>query len=197
MLLGYARVSTNEQDLNIQIYELLKLGCDKVFLEKQSVINERPEFDNLLQQIQVGDTLVVYSLEKLGLKLNQLAPLFNNIKSRGINFKSIREVVFDTNTQMGESIFQIVYILKELEESIQSERTIVGLEKARRRGKIGGRKFGSYDKGKASAALLLYQKGDSIKDILTKLHMSRATFYRNIKKEGAVYKNCKKRYSKS
>lgn len=193
MVFGYARVSTKDQNLDLQIDSLHKLGCEKIFKEKASGRKlDRPELEKLLHQLRSGDVLIVYSIDRLGRTVNQLIHLINEFKEKGINFKSITEGVFDTTTPMGEAVFQIMAILKGLEVSILRERTIKGLESARARGRKGGRKPGSYNKVTAAAAVTLYQKGDSISDILKTLNISRATLYEYLKKEGVNYKGFKK-----
>jgi DNA invertase Pin-like site-specific DNA recombinase len=194
MVFGYARVSTNEQNLDLQIDALQKLGCEKIFQEKASGRKlDRPELEKLLAQIRSGDTLIVYSIDRLGRTVKQLIHLINDFKEQGINFKSITEGAFDTTTPMGEAVFQIMAILKGLEVSILRERTMKGLDAARARGRKGGRKPGSYNKVKAAAAATLYQKGGSVSEILTTLHISRATLYEYLKKEGVNYKGFTKK----
>jgi DNA invertase Pin-like site-specific DNA recombinase len=194
MIFGYARVSTIEQNLHLQIDALQKLGCEKIFQEKASGKKlDRPELEKLLTQIRAGDTLIVYSIDRLGRTVKQLIQLINDFKENGINFKSITEGAFDTTTPMGEAVFQIMAILKGLEVSILRERTMKGLDAARARGRKGGRKLGSYNKVTAAAAATLYQKGGSVTEILTTLHISRATLYEYLKKEGVNYKGFTKK----
>lgn len=193
MIFGYARVSTTEQNLDLQIDALQKLGCEKIFQEKASGRKlDRPELEKLLTHLRSGDTLIVYSIDRLGRTVKQLIQLINDFKEQGINFKSITEGAFDTTTPMGEAVFQIMAILKGLEVSILRERTMKGLDAARARGRKGGRKPGSYNKVTAAAAATLYQKGDSISNILSTLGISRATLYEYLKKEGVKYKGFKK-----
>lgn len=193
----HARVSTLEQNLDLQIDALQKLGCEKIFKEKASGRKlDRPELEKLLKHLRSGDALIVYSIDRLGRTVKQLIQLINDFKEQGINFKSITEGVFDTTTPMGEAVFQIMAILKELEVSILRERTMKGLDAARARGRKGGRKLGSYNKVAAAAAATLYQKGDSISDILSILGISRATLYEYLKKEGVNYKGFKKSVNK-
>jgi len=189
MIFGYARVSTREQNLDLQLDALKKLKCKEIYQEKASGRKlDRPELENLLGQLRAGDTLIVYSIDRLGRTVKQLIELINTFKEQGINFKSITEGVFDTTTPMGEAVFQIMAILKGLEISILRERTIKGLEAARARGRKGGRKLGSYDKVKAAAAATMHQKGILIADILKTLKISRTTLYEYLKKENVKYK---------
>jgi DNA invertase Pin-like site-specific DNA recombinase len=193
MIFGYARVSTKEQNLDLQIDALKKAGCKKIFQEKASGMKQdRPELEKLLEQLRTSDTLIVYSIDRLGRTVKQLIQLINDFKEQGVNFRSITEGAFDTTTPMGEAVFQIMAILKGLEISILRERTMKGLDAARARGRKGGRKLGSYNKEAAAYAVSLYQKQKPISDILKTVHISRATLYEYLKKEGVKYSGFKK-----
>ena len=198
MNFGYARVSTKEQNLDLQIDALERAGCEKIYHEKASGKKlDRPELEKLLSQIRKGDTLVVYSIDRLGRTVKQLIQLINDFKDNAINFKSITEGAFDTTTPMGEAVFQIMAILKGLEISILRERTMKGLDAARARGRKGGRRPGSYNKVAAAAAASLYQKETPVTDILNTVHISRATLYEYLKKEKVNYKGFKKKLRKT
>jgi len=193
MIFGYARVSTKEQNLDLQIDALEKSGCEKIYQEKASGRKlDRPELEKLLTQIRKGDTLIVYSIDRLGRTVKQLIQLINDFKDNKINFKSITEGAFDTTTPMGEAVFQIMAILKGLEISILRERTMKGLDAARARGRKGGRKLGSYNKEAAAYTVSLYKKQKPISEILKTVHISRATLYEYLKKEGVKYSGFKK-----
>lgn len=198
MLFGYARVSTKEQNLDFQIDALKKAGCNEIYQEKISGSKiDRPELEKLLAQLRTGDTLIVYSIDRLGRTVKQLIQLFADFKQKGVNLKSLTEGVFDTTSPMGEVVFQIMAILKGLEVNILRERTIKGLEAARARGRNGGRKEGSYNKVAAAAAATMYQRGDKIADILKTLHIkSKSTLYEYLKKENVKYKGFKKSTNK-
>lgn len=189
MNFGYARVSKKDQNLDLQIDALQKAGCDKIFEEKLSGRSIfLPNQDKLFSQLRKDDILIVNSIDRLGRTAKQLIDLFYDLKQKGINFRSLTEGVIDTTTPMGEAVFQIMAILKGMEVSILIERTNQGLEAARARGRKGGRKPGSYNKVTAAAAATLYQKGDSVRDILKTLNISRATLYEYLRKEGVNYK---------
>jgi DNA invertase Pin-like site-specific DNA recombinase len=193
MNFGYARVSKKDQNLDLQIDALQKAGCDKIFEEKLSGRSVfLPNQDKLFSQLRKDDILIVNSIDRLGRTAKQLIDLFYDLKQKGINFRSLTEGVIDTTTPMGEAVFQIMAILKGMEVSILIERTNQGLEAARARGRKGGRKPGSYNKVTAAAAATLYQKGDSVSDILKTLNISRATLYEYLRKEGVNYKGFKK-----
>jgi DNA invertase Pin-like site-specific DNA recombinase len=188
MIFGYARVSTKDQNLDLQVDALKKAGCETIFQEKASGLKTyRPELEKLLSKIHSNDTLVVYSLDRLGLTVKQLIDLITDFKTRQIHFKSISEVVFNTTSPMGEAILQIIAILKAMEVNINRERTLSGLSAARSRGKNGGRPMGSYNKITAAAAVSLYQKQVPVSDILSTLKISRATLYNYLKYENIKY----------
>jgi DNA invertase Pin-like site-specific DNA recombinase len=193
MNFGYARVSKKDQNLDLQIDALQKAGCDKIFEEKLSGRSVfLPNQEKLFSQLRKDDILIVNSIDRLGRTAKQLIDLFYDLKQKGINFRSLTEGVIDTTTPMGEAVFQIMAILKGMEVSILIERTNQGLEAARARGRKGGRRPGSYNKVTAAAAATLYQKGDTVSDILKTLKISRATLYEYLRKEGVNYNGFKK-----
>ncbi len=140
MLIGYARVSTTSQNLDLQMDALKKAGCEKIFEDTQSGAREsRPGLDESLAFLRLGDVLVVWKLDRLGRTLRQLVNLVHDFESRGIGFKSLSESI-DTTTSSGKLVFGIFSALAEFERSLIRERTMAGLESARARGKKGGRK---------------------------------------------------------
>ena len=193
MIFGYARVSTKEQNLNLQTDALKKAGCERIFQEKVSGRSpNRPELLKLLEHIRPGDTLIAFSVDRLGRTTRELIILLNDFKEKGITFKSLSEGIFDTSSPMGEAIFQIIAILKAMEVNVLRERTIKGIEAARARGVNGGRPAGSYNKKKASAAVTLYKQKNSINFIEDNLNISRSTIYQYLRNEGVVIKGFKK-----
>ena len=176
MILGYARVSTRDQNLDLQIDALKAAGCEKIYQEKASGTNsKREELDKLIEQLRTGDILVVYSLDRLGRTVLQLINLIAVFKERGIHFKSITEGTFDTTSPMGEAIFQIIAVLKAVEVNVLKERTKSGLEAPRSRGRLGEAvPLGTYDKVKAAAVATLYQKAIPISQICEKLGIGRS-----------------------
>lgn len=190
MIIGYARVSTKDQNLQMQIDALKNANCEEIYSEKASGKKvDRGELERVLTQLRTGDVLVVYSLDRLGRTAKQLIELLNEFKERRIHFKSLTEGYFDTSTPMGEAIFQIIAILKAMEVNVLRERTRDGLRAARARGKNGGRPVGSYDKIKAAAAVSLYSKKGTISNITKVLNISRSTLYQYLQKEGVDYKS--------
>jgi len=193
MIFGYARVSTKEQNLNLQADALKKAGCERIFMEKVSGRSpNRPELLKLLEQIRPGDTLIVFSVDRLGRTTRELIILLNDFKEKSITFKSLSEGIFDTSSPMGEAIFQIIAILKTMEVNVLRERTIKGIEAARARGINGGRPSGSYNKKKASAVVALYNQKSTINFIEDNLNISRSTIYQYLRKEGIKVKGFKK-----
>jgi DNA invertase Pin-like site-specific DNA recombinase len=194
MIFGYARVSTKEQNLNLQTDALKKAGCEKIFQEKVSGRSpNRPELLKLLEQIRSGDTLIAFSVDRLGRTTRELIILLNDFKEKGIAFKSLTEGIFDTTSPMGEAIFQIIAILKAMEVNVLRERTIKGLEAAKARGLNGGRPEGSYNKKKASAVVTLYKQKETIDFIEETQNISRSTIYRYLRKEGVKVNGFTKR----
>jgi len=194
MIFGYARVSTKDQNLNLQIDALKKAGCEKIFQEKVSGRSpKRPELLKLLEQIRPADTLIAFSVDRLGRTTRELVILLNDFKEKGITFKSLSEGIFDTSSPMGEAIFQIIAILKAMEVNVLRERTIKGIEAARARGVNGGRPIGSYNKKKASAVVTLYKQRNSISFIEETQNISRSTIYQYLRKEGVEVKGFTKR----
>ena len=184
---GYARVSTALQDLKAQEETLLKYGCDKIFFEKASAKNlERLQLTELLKKLRENDVLVVVRLDRLARSLRDLMDLILLLESKNVEFVSLNENL-DTASSVGKLMFQIVGAFAEFERNLISERTKVGLESARARGKIGGKPKGLSDEAKAKATRVkeLYdQKTLSIIEIARVLEIgSKATIYKYLKYE--------------
>lgn len=180
MLIGYARVSTQDQTLNLQKDALEKIGCTKIFSDIISgATTEREGLDEALTYVREEDTLVVWRLDRLGRSLKHLIETITKLNNRKIGFKSIQENI-DTTTSGGKLIFHIFGALAEFERDIIRERTQAGLQAARARGRLGGRPKALNEK-KASIAQALYKdKNNAIADICKTLNISRATLYRYI-----------------
>jgi DNA invertase Pin-like site-specific DNA recombinase len=180
MLIGYARVSTSDQTLNLQKDALEKLGCTKIFTDVISgATTERQGLDAALSFVREGDTLVVWRLDRLGRSLKHLIETITNLNNRKIGFKSIQENI-DTTTSGGKLIFHIFGALAEFERDIIRERTKAGLQAARARGRLGGRPKTLTDKKQTIAQALYNDKSNSIAEICKTLNISRATLYRYI-----------------
>src|SRR5690349_14437635 len=180
MNIGYARVSTQDQTLNLQQDALEKIGCSKIFTDTASgATTERKGLDEALEFLREGDTLVVWRLDRLGRTLKHLIETIADFNKRHIGFKSITENI-DTTTSGGKLIFHIFGALAEFERDIIRERTNAGLQAARARGRLGGRpKAPSLNTAKkvAIAQSLYNDKTNSITDICKTLRISRATLY--------------------
>ena len=141
-IVGYARVSTKEQELSSQIDELKKVGCKAkhIFTDKiTGVRSKRPGLDNCLETLETGDTLVVWRIDRLGRSMSHLVSLVEDLSKRGVYFKSISDGAIDTTTASGELIFNIFSSLSQFERKLIQERTQIGLSAARARGRKGGR----------------------------------------------------------
>src|SRR5947209_19980897 len=139
MLIGYARVSTHDQTLNLQKDALLKIGCAKIFTDTASgAQTDRAGLVEALAYVREGDSVVVWKLDRLGRSLKHLIETITNLNNRKIGFKSITENI-DTTTSGGKLIFHIFGALTEFERDIIRERTLAGLQAARARGRMGGR----------------------------------------------------------
>lgn len=187
MLIGYARVLTHEQTLDLQLDALQKAGCseDKTYKDKiSSAKAERPGLQQALDQLREGDTLVVWRLDRLGRSLQELITLVNGIHVKGAGFKSLTENM-DTTTSSGKLVFHFFGALAEFERDIIRERTTAGLQAARARGRRGGRPPLDKDPNKHKkidmAKTLHADPNHTVDDICNTLHISRATLYRYTK----------------
>jgi DNA invertase Pin-like site-specific DNA recombinase len=187
MKFGYARVSTKDQNLDLQIDALIENGCEKIYKEKVSGIKTcRPELDRLLDQVRPGDTIMIWKLDRLGRSLKDLVHLISALLEKDVGIKSLHDPIDTTNSQ-GRFIFNIFASLAEFERDLIVERTQAGLKAARARGKKGGRPSGLTEeaKKKAIAAKALYnQKGLSVNEIAKNLNISKCTLYTYLRHSG-------------
>src|SRR5438128_12564012 len=180
MLIGYARVSTTDQTLDLQKDALEKLGCNKIFTDTISgAATERKGLDAALAYVREGDSLVVWRLDRLGRSLKHLIETITNLNNKKIGFQSITENI-DTTTSGGKLIFHIFGALAEFERDIIRERTKAGLQAARARGRKGGQPKALTPKQARIAQALYDDKTNAISDICKTLNISRATLYRYI-----------------
>jgi DNA invertase Pin-like site-specific DNA recombinase len=181
MLIGYARVSTQEQTLHLQQDALKKAECTKIFTDTASgAKTERIGLDEALSYVRKGDTLVVWRLDRLGRSLPHLITTMTDLEERKIGFKSLTENI-DTTTSGGKLIFHIFGALAEFERNLIRERTQAGLTAARIRGKTGGRPKALTDRQISIAQSLYADRKTSIPEICRTLKISRATLYRALK----------------
>ncbi len=181
MIIGYARVSTEDQNLDLQMDALKEAGCDRIYEDKiRGSKTERDGLDKALNSTREGDTLVVWKLDRLGRSLQHLISVVNKLKDGGVYFRSLKENL-DTSSSTGKLIFHIFGALAEFERDIIRERTIAGLAAARARGRVGGRPKSLSDEKIKLARTLWGDKSNSIVDICDVLGISKATLYRYLK----------------
>lgn len=177
MLIGYARVSTHDQSLELQSDALSKAGCKKVFEDKISgSLAERPGLAKALEMLREGDTLVVWKLDRLGRSVKNLVDLVSALAKQGVHFRSLTDSI-DTTTASGRFFFHVMASLAEMERELTVERTRAGLEVARRLGRRGGRKRHMTD-SKIESARKLLANGVPPRDVAENLGVSVPTLYR-------------------
>jgi DNA invertase Pin-like site-specific DNA recombinase len=184
MDIGYARVSTGEQTLDLQLDALKAAGCGKVYQETASGAKaERPVLEEVIGYLHPGDTLVVWRLDRLGRSLKHLIEVVALLAERGIGFKSLTEQI-DTTTPGGKLVFHVFGALAEFERDLIRERTHAGLAAARARGRLGGRPKKLRDPKQLQLARTLYADGTTdVATICRTLGVSRATLYRALKEQ--------------
>lgn len=190
-LIGYARVSTNEQELNLQSDALLAHGVKKehLFFDKLSGAREdRPGLAACNELLRRGDTLVVWRLDRLGRSMRHLVNMIEDLKERGIGFRSISDGMIDTTSASGELVLNIFSALAQFERRLIQERTRAGLAAARARGRKGGRRLMDRNNPKVILANKLYcDKSVNLEDICDTLKISRSTLYRYVSMLGNRY----------
>jgi DNA invertase Pin-like site-specific DNA recombinase len=179
-LLGYARVSTTDQQPQLQVDALTAAGCWRVFTETASgARTDRPTLEQLLDQLRPDDTLVVWKLDRLGRSLRHLVDTVTGLAERGIGFRSLQEAI-DTTTPGGKLVFHVFAALAEFERDLIRERTAAGLAAARARGRHGGRPS-VMTAHKLRVAQEMYASGQyTVAAIATTLGVSRASVYRHL-----------------
>jgi len=177
MLVGYARVSTQDQNLELQLATLKKAGCKKLYQDQISgTKNSRPGLQLALEVLRKGDTLVVWKLDRLGRTVKGLIDLVNQLHQKEIHFKSITDN-FDTSTPSGRFFFHVMASLAQMERELVAERTRAGLAAAKAQGRIGGRKR-KMTKSKIESAKKLLRSGTLPRDVAQNLGISIPTLYR-------------------
>jgi DNA invertase Pin-like site-specific DNA recombinase len=182
---GYARVSTEDQTLNLQLDALKAAGCRRIFRDVAS--GNKPDRSGLAQaldHLREGDTLVVWRLDRLGRTLKQLIELITTFDERGIGFRSLTEQI-DTTSSGGRLVFHIFGALAEFERTLIRERTQAGLAAARARGKTGGRRF-KLDARQVEQLRSLYaDETNEVDDLCRTFNISPATLYRYVSRSNA------------
>jgi DNA invertase Pin-like site-specific DNA recombinase len=182
MLIGYARVSTQDQVHDLQLDALKAAGCEKIFTDKISgTVAERPGLAKLKEHLRSGDILVVWRFDRLARSLRNLIEWMNYLESKDVALKSLQESI-DTSTSAGKLVFHIFGALAEFERNLIQERTQAGLAAARARGRKGGRPI-LLNKDKRELAINLYnEKKHSVNKVCEMMGISKPTLYQYIRK---------------
>jgi DNA invertase Pin-like site-specific DNA recombinase len=177
MLIGYARVSTNDQRLDLQLNALEALGCKKIYQDQISGLKkDRPGLQQALEQLREGDVFVIWKLDRLGRSVKDLISFVETLEKQQVNFKSLTEQI-DTTTSQGRFIFNIMASLAQMERDLVAERTRAGLTAAKAKGRIGGRRR-LMTKSKIESARSLLTSGIPAKDVARDLGVSVPTLYK-------------------
>lgn len=177
MLIGYARVSLKDQNLEVQVDELRKAGCEKIFSDKTSGINQkRPGLEDAVSHLRKNDTFIICKLYRLGRNLKDLIEFVGKLEKDEVHFRSLTDDI-DTNTPAGRFFFHVMASLAQMERELLIERTKAGLDAAKKRGRIGGRKR-SMTPSKVEAAKKLLAEGMPPRDVAQNLGVSIPTLYR-------------------
>lgn len=181
--IGYARVSTQDQNLDRQTDQLKEAGCNKIYQEKiTGTKKERPELDKMLGDIRKGDAIIVTELTRLSRSTKDLFKLVEQLESKGADIKSLKESWLDTTTPQGKLMFTIFAGISEFERDLINQRTLEGLASARARGRNGGRP--AKNKKDIDTAIKMYDSRlHSVAEIEKTTGVSKATLYRYIKKQ--------------
>lgn len=186
MRIGYARVSTDDQVLDLQLDALRSQGVETIYQEQASGKNRaRPELENCLKAVREGDTLVVWRLDRLGRNLADLVQIVGSLEERGVGFESLTEQI-NTNSPTGKLVFHLFASLSEFERNLIRERTMAGLKAARARGRPGGRPKKLTAKEVAMATSLMADRTNDVTEVAKQFGVHRSTLYRlQTKKQAA------------
>ena len=178
MKIGYARTSTLDQNLDLQLDALKNCGCEKIYQEQiSSVKDHRPQLENCLQALRAGDTLYIWRLDRLGRSLKDLINIVNQLQDIGCELVSVKESI-DTSTTAGKLTFHLFASLAEFERELIRERTQAGLLSARARGRMGGRPEKLKESEKQMIRQLMSDRQNSATNIAKQFGVSRATVYK-------------------
>jgi DNA invertase Pin-like site-specific DNA recombinase len=185
MKIGYARVSTHDENLDLQKDALEKAGCEKIFVDEISgTVAKREGLEKAKEMLRKGDVLIVWRLDRLGRSIRDLIDWVNLLEDEGIGFKSLQESI-DTTTSSGKLIFHIFAALAEFERNLIRERTNAGLAAARARGKLGGRKKSLSANEQRRAVEMYKRKNHTVQQICKMMNITKPTLYAYIKEEQA------------
>ena len=189
MNIGYARVSTRDQNLALQLDALTKAECETIFQEQASgATKARPELDRLLASLRPGDTVYIYKLDRLGRSLKHLLDMVAELEFRGVGLVSLTDAINTTSAQ-GRLVFNLFASLAEFERELIRERTHAGLASARARGRVGGRQRGLSEQAERTAIIAetLYREQQlGVNEIAQRLHISKVTLYKYLRHRGVV-----------
>ena len=178
--IGYARVSTDDQNLDLQRDALTRSGCVTTYEETASGKSAaRIELENCRKSLRSGDTLVVWRLDRLGRSLSDLVKIIGDLEREGITFESLSEKI-DTGSASGKLQFHVFAALAEFERNLIRERTLAGLSAARARGRVGGRKPKLNEKQIREIKMLLADPAAKVKDVAERYGVSRTTLYKRV-----------------
>jgi DNA invertase Pin-like site-specific DNA recombinase len=181
MLIGYARVSTEEQSLDLQLDALHQIGCTDIYQDMTSGAKaNRTGLEDALSHLRTGDTLVAWRMDRVFRNLKHMVELSADLERRGVHFQSLTEHI-DTSTPAGKLVYHLFAAIGEFERDLIRERTNAGLAAARARGRKGGRKPAMSAKQIEMARALYTEGSHRVDDICALVHCSRTTFYRNVK----------------
>lgn len=178
---GYARVSTSEQNTQLQLDALREAGCSRIFVETVSAVADRPEYDHLLDVLRAGDTVVVWRLDRLGRSLRDLLDRVEHLDSRGVGLRSLRETL-DSTSAGGRLVMHVFAALAEFERDLIRERTVAGLTAARARGRVGGRPKSLTPAQEEVARTMYNQHTLTVAEIGHALGVGRSTIYRALRR---------------
>ncbi|HGW7128233.1 TPA: recombinase family protein [Yersinia enterocolitica] len=182
MLIGYIRVSTNDQNTELQRAALISANCEQIFEDKISgKSSDRPGLKRAMRTMSQGDTLVVWKLDRLGRSVRHLIGLIEELKKRGVHFRSLTDSI-DTSTAMGRLFFHVMSALAEMERELIVERTLAGLAVARAEGRVGGRRRIMTTEVVARARRM-FANGASMHQVALVLDVSPKTIYKYIPAE--------------
>ena len=186
MLVGYARVSTADQKLDLQLDALREAGCERIFTDEASgAKTQRPGLGEALSFVRAGDTVVVWRLDRFGRSLKDLVARVEALREQGVGFRSLTEGI-DTTSPTGKLVFHLFGALAEFERDLIRERTMAGLVSARARGRKGGRPRAMDEEKIRIASRLMQDPGISITEVCRAIGVSSATLYRYVAPDGAL-----------
>ena len=189
MKIGYARVSTRDQHLELQLDALNKAGCETIYQEKVSgASTSRPELERLLTQLRTGDTVYIYKLDRLGRSLKHLLQVVGDFQQLGVGLVSLTDAINTTSAQ-GRLVFNLFASLAEFERELIRERTHAGLAAARARGRVGGRQRGLSEQAERTAIIAetLYREQQlGVNEIAQRLNISKVTLYKYLRHRKVV-----------